>query len=153
MKKSILLCHAIKASLLALTLSTAMNAASAQDVNLYTTREPKLILPLLESFTAKTGIKVNTVFVKSGLIERVKTEGEKSPADVLMTVDIGNLLDLVDHGVTQPIASKTLDEAIPSHLRGQDGQWYTLSLRDRVLYADKSLQLQSITYEDLAHPK
>ena len=153
MKKSILLSHVFKGILAALTWSTAMNAAMAQEVNLYTTREPKLILPLLESFTGKTGIKVNTVFVKSGLIERVKTEGEKSPADVLMTVDIGNLLDLVDHGVTQPISSKTLDAAIPSHLRGQDGQWYTLSLRDRVLYADKSLQMKSFSYEDLADPK
>ncbi len=126
---------------------------AAQEVSLYTTREPKLILPLLESFTAKTGIKVNTVFVKSGLIERVKTEGEKSPADVLMTVDIGNLLDLVDHGVTQPIQSNTLNDAIPAHLRGEDGQWYALSLRDRVLYADKSLQLKSFHYEDLADPK
>ena len=137
----------------ALLSGLATQAYATQEVSLYTTREPKLILPLLESFTAKTGIKVNTVFVKSGLIERVKTEGNKSPADVLMTVDIGNLLDLVDQGVTQPIQSNTLNDAIPAHLRGQDGQWYALSLRDRVLYADKSLKLKSFRYEDLADPQ
>ena len=59
-------------------------------------------------------MKVNTVFVKDGLIERVKTEGDKSPADILMTVDIGNLLDLVEAGITQPIESTTLDGAIPA---------------------------------------
>ena len=138
---------------LAVILGAGSQAYAAQEVSLYTTREPKLILPLLESFNAKTGIKVNTVFVKSGLIERVKTEGEKSPADVLMTVDIGNLLDLVQQGVTQPIRSDTLNNTIPAHLRGDDGQWFALSLRDRVLYADKSLKLKSFQYEDLADPK
>ncbi len=138
---------------LAILLGTQIQAHAAQEVSLYTTREPKLILPLLESFTTKTGIKVNTVFVKSGLIERVKTEGEKSPADVLMAVDIGNLIDLVENGVTQPITSAVLNSAIPPHLRSEDGQWFALSLRDRVLYADKGLQVKSFTYENLADPK
>src|SRR5690606_1916574 len=113
-------------------LSALPAAASAADVSLYTTREPKLIQPLLDEFTKDTGIKVNTVFVKDGLIERVKAEGEKSPADLLMTVDIGNLLDLVEAGITQPVESKVLNETIPANLRGPE--WYTLSLRDRVAY-------------------
>ena len=71
----------------------AVQAQAAEEVSLYTTREPKLIQPLLDAFTKESGIKVNTVFVKDGLLERVKAEGAKSPADVLMTVDIGNLLD------------------------------------------------------------
>ncbi|OXH83157.1 iron ABC transporter substrate-binding protein, partial [Burkholderia multivorans] len=70
-------------------------AHAADEVSLYTTREPKLIQPLLDAFTKQSGVKVNTVFVKDGLLERVKAEGAQSPADVLMTVDIGNLLDLV----------------------------------------------------------
>lgn len=78
-------------------------AQAAEEVSLYTTREPKLIQPLIDAFTKESGIKVNTVFVKDGLLERVKTEGGQSPADVLMTVDAGNLLDLVDGGVTQPV--------------------------------------------------
>ena len=131
----------------------SMAAVAADEVNLYTTREPGLITPLLETFTKDTGVKVNTVFVKDGLIERVKTEGDKSPADVLMTVDIGNLLDLVEAGVTQPVESAALTEAIPANLRGADKQWFSLSLRDRVAYVAKDVDVKSITYEDFADPK
>ncbi|NYT57813.1 Fe(3+) ABC transporter substrate-binding protein [Alcaligenaceae bacterium] len=141
-------------ALAGLTAMTALStAAVAADVSLYTTREPKLIQPLLDEFTKDTGINVNTVFVKDGLIERVKAEGDKSPADVLMTVDIGNLLDLVDAGITQPIQSKVLDDTIPANLRGADHQWYTLSLRDRVAYVASDLDVSAITYEALADPK
>ncbi|MFW7342637.1 Fe(3+) ABC transporter substrate-binding protein [Pollutimonas sp. H1-120] len=133
--------------------STLSATAFAADVSLYTTREPKLIQPLLDEFTKDTGVKVNTVFVKDGLIERVKAEGDKSPADVLMTVDIGNLLDLVEAGVTQPVNSKILNETIPANLRGADNQWYSLSLRDRVAYVAKDLDVNAITYEALADPK
>src|SRR3546814_14056678 len=83
------------------------------------TREPKLIQPMLDAFTKESGIKVNTVFIKDGLLERVKAEGAQSPADVLMTVDIGNLIDLVDGGITQPIKSDTLNSVIPANLRGE----------------------------------
>ncbi len=137
----------------ALALSSLAGTASAADVNLYTTREPGLIQPLLEQFTKDSGIKVNTVFVKDGLIERVKAEGDKSPADLLMTVDIGNLLDLVEAGVTQPVTSTVLQETIPANLRGADNQWFTLSLRDRVAYVAKELDLDAIHYEDFADPK
>ncbi|MGE4370323.1 MAG: Fe(3+) ABC transporter substrate-binding protein [Burkholderiaceae bacterium] len=134
-------------------LTAAASMAQAAEVSLYTTREPKLIQPLLDQFTKDTGVKVNTVFVKDGLIERVKAEGEKSPADVLMTVDIGNLLDLVEAGVTQPVESKTLTDVIPANLRGSDNQWFTLSLRDRVAYVAKDLDVKQITYEEFADPK
>ena len=137
----------------ALAMSAFSFGASAQEVNLYTTREPKLIQPLLDEFTKDTGVKVNTVFVKDGLIERVKAEGDKSPADVLMTVDIGNLLDLVEAGVTQPVDSSMLREAIPENLRGTDNQWYALSLRDRVAYVAKDLDVNAITYEAFADPR
>jgi len=133
-------------------LAVAGAAQAAGEVSLYTTREPGLIQPLLESFTKQSGIKVNTVFVKDGLIERVKAEGDKSPADVLMTVDIGNLLDLVEAGVTQPLKSAVLESVVPANLRGADGQWYALSLRDRVLYVEKDLDLKTFTYESLADP-
>ncbi|WP_245801248.1 Fe(3+) ABC transporter substrate-binding protein [Pollutimonas bauzanensis] len=136
-----------------LTALSAVSATAAADVSLYTTREPKLIQPLLDEFTKDSGVKVNTVFVKDGLIERVKAEGAKSPADVLMTVDIGNLLDLVDAGITQPIESKILNETIPANLRGADNQWYALSLRDRVAYVAKDLDVNAITYEAFADPK
>ncbi|MCK9512344.1 MAG: Fe(3+) ABC transporter substrate-binding protein [Pigmentiphaga sp.] len=128
-------------------------AFAVGEVSLYTTREPGLIQPLLDDFNQQTGIKVNTVFVKDGLAERVKAEGDKSPADVLMTVDIGNLLDLVEQGVTQPVKSQVLESAIPANLRSDKGDWYALSLRDRVLYVDKDQKITEFTYEELADPK
>lgn len=143
----------------ALSLFAAQGAAAqtaqapAGEVTLYTTREVALIDPLLKDFSARSGVKVNTVFVKDGLLERVKTEGERSPADVLMTVDIGNLIDLVEGGVTQPMQSQEVEAAVPANLRAADGQWTALSLRARVLYADAGLKLGPMHYEDLADPK
>jgi len=134
-------------------IALALPASAADELTLYTTREPALIQPLIAAFTAQSKIQVNTVFVKDGLLERVKAEGARSPADVLMTVDVGNLLDLVEGGVTQPVKSTALESAIPANLRGADGQWFGLSMRARVLYADKSLPLTSFRYEDLADPK
>jgi iron(III) transport system substrate-binding protein len=129
-------------------------AATAQEVNLYTTRETGLIQPLLDAFTKSTGIKVNAIFVKDGLIERVKAEGPNSPADVLMTVDFGGLIDAVDQGVTQPVRSEALTSAIPANLRDPEGHWYALSLRARLVYASKErVPLTAITYEELADPK
>lgn len=138
------------ASLCAPSLSAA---AAPEALTLYTTREPALIQPLLAAFTAKTQIEVKTVFVKDGLLERVKAEGERSPADVLMTVDIGNLLDLVDGGITQPVKSAALEAAIPAQLRDAGNQWFALSMRARVLYAEKDLKIGTFRYEDLASPK
>ncbi len=128
-------------------------ASASGDVNLYTTREPALMQPLLDAFVKDTGIKVNTVFIKDGMLERVRAEGARSPADVLMTVDIGNLVDLVDGGVTQPVRSNVLNSVLPANLRDAGGHWFALSLRDRVLYAEKDLKLERFTYEDLADPK
>ena len=137
----------------AMLFSSLASSVSAEEVNLYTTREPRLIQPLLDEFAKDTGVKVNTVFVKDGLIERVKAEGDKSPADILMTVDIGNLLDLVEAGVTQPVDSDVLRDAIPENLRGNDNHWYTLSLRDRVAYVAADLDVSAITYEAFADPR
>jgi len=127
--------------------------ALGNEVNIYTTREPGLITPLLDAYSQKSGVKVNTVLIKDGLLERVRAEGNKSPADILMTVDIGNLIDLVNAGLTQPIKSRVLDEVVPANLRGPKGQWYALSMRDRVLYVAKDLDITSFTYEELADPK
>lgn len=131
-----------------LTLSAAVPAL-ASEVNIYTTREPGLIQPILDAFTTETGIAVNTVFLESGLIERVQAEGASSPADLLMAVDFGALIDLIDAGVTQPVQSATLEAAIPASLRDAEGNWFALSGRARVVYAAKELPLESITYEQL----
>ncbi len=127
--------------------------ASAQELNLYTTREPGLVQPLLDAFTAQSGIKVNTIFLKDGLTERVGQEGDKSPADVLMTVDFGKLVELVDLGMTRPVTSEVLTAAIPEHLRDPAGNWFALSLRARVLYAAKDLDLTEFHYEQLDDPE
>lgn len=132
---------------------SCMPAFAAKEVNLYTTREPGLMQPLLDAFTSETRIKVNTIFLKDGLAERVANEGKRSPADVLMAVDFGSLTELVDKGVTQAIKSDVLTAAVPVQLRDPAGNWYALSLRARTFYMDKGIEQQSFTYEELAEPK
>ncbi|AXV18491.1 iron ABC transporter substrate-binding protein (plasmid) [Neorhizobium sp. SOG26] len=127
--------------------------AVSAELNLYTTREPALIAPLIEAFTKSSGTKINTIFLKDGLAERVASEGESSPADILMAVDAGNLVDLAEKGVTQPVDSEVLKTAVPEQLRDVNGHWFALSMRARVLYAAKDLDLVSFNYEDLADPK
>ncbi len=130
------------------------NWVNAAEVNLYTTREPVLIQPLLKEFSQKTGVKVNTVFIKDGLLERVKAEGRRSPADVMLTVDFGNLVDLVESGLTQRVDSKVLNSSIPGNLRAANGHWYALSMRARAVYVSKErTPITAISYEDLASPK
>ena len=138
---------ATRAAALAGLIAFAAVPADAQELNLYTTREPGLMKPLMDAFTKSTGVKVNSVFIKDGLAERVTAEGAKSPADVLMTVDLGNLIDVVEKGLTQSVKSAVLEKAMPSNLRGPNGDWFTLSLRARVLYAAKDLNLSTFTYE------
>jgi iron(III) transport system substrate-binding protein len=126
-------------------------AAAEGEVNVYTTREPGLALPLFERFTEETGIAVNTIFVEQGLAERLATEGANSPADLMMVVDYGILIDLVDRGLTQPVKSDVLESAIPAALRDPGGEWFALSMRARVIYASKDrVTDESLTYEDLA---
>lgn len=144
----------VKTLLLAGSFAALSAAGSfAQELNLYTSREPGLVAPLLEAFTAESGIQVNTVFLKDGLVERVVSEGASSPADVLMAVDAGNLVDLVERGLTQPVTSEALTSAIPANLRDAGNGWFALSMRARVVYAAKDLGLTEISYDDLADPK
>jgi iron(III) transport system substrate-binding protein len=138
----------------ALLATSTLSAYAAGEVNVYTTREPGLIQPLLDTFSKESGIKANVIFVKEGLAERVATEGANSPADVLSVVDFGNLIELSDRGLTQPVKSAILEEAIPANLRDADGQWFGLSMRARVIYASKErFKDETLTYEDLADPR
>jgi iron(III) transport system substrate-binding protein len=128
--------------------------AQSGEVNVYTYRETNLIQPLFDAFTKDTSIKVNVISASKGLEQRIKAEGEHSPADVLLTVDIGRLQDAKNAGVTQPINSDVLDETIPPSLRDPQGHWYGISLRARVIYASKErVKQDKITYEELADPK
>jgi iron(III) transport system substrate-binding protein len=130
--------------------------ASAQpgEVNVYTYREAKLIQPLFDAFTKDTGVKVNVISASSGLEQRIKTEGANSPADMLLTVDIGRLEEAGHSGITQPIKSSVLERAIPAQYRDPEGHWVGISLRARVIYASKArVKQDAITYEELADPK
>lgn len=139
------------------SLAFTSTAVMAAEVNLYTTREPGLIRPLLERFTKETGTQVNTVFVQGGLAERLAAEGARSPADVAMVVDIGNLMELVDKDLAQPVQSAALESAIPANLRGADGRWFALSTRARAIYVSRERVPEAdaarLTYEDLADPR
>jgi iron(III) transport system substrate-binding protein len=129
--------------------------AQAQgEVNVYTTREPKLIQPLFDQFTKNSGIKVNAIFVEKGMAERVAAEGANSPADIMMAVDVGTVLDGVARGVTQGVQSPALAAGIPAHLRDKDGHWFALSLRARFFYvSNERVKDKTMTYADLANPK
>ena len=127
---------------------------AAQEVNVYTYRETKLIQPLLDAFTKETGVRVNVVSASSGLEKRIATEGANSPADVLLTVDIGRLEDAVKAGITQPIKSEVVDKVVPPQFRDPEGHWYGLAMRARVFYVSKERVTQKdFTYEELADPK
>jgi iron(III) transport system substrate-binding protein len=148
--------RALARTWVAATAIIAGSAALAQsgDVNVYTYRESKLIQPLFEAFTKDTGIKVNVISASSGLEQRIKTEGANSPADVLLTVDIGRLEEAVRSGITQPIKSDLLDKVVAPQYRDPEGHWYGVSMRARVAYVSKARAPQTtLTYEELADPK
>jgi len=129
-------------------------AFAGGEVNVYSYRQPSLIQPILEKFTAETGIKVNVISASSGLEERIAAEGANSPADVLLSVDVGRLDAAVQAGITQPIVSEVVAANIPAQYREPDGAWVGLSMRARVIYASKDrVTDEVISYEDLADPK
>jgi iron(III) transport system substrate-binding protein len=135
-------------------LAGATAAAAAEEVNIYSYRQPQLIDPLLKAFTAKTGVKTNVVYAADGLNERLAAEGRNSPADVLLTVDAGRLSEAKDAGLTQPVESAALAKAIPAQFRDPANHWFGLTMRGRVVYASKDrVKQDSIAYEDLADPK
>ncbi|WP_159592958.1 Fe(3+) ABC transporter substrate-binding protein [Chelativorans xinjiangense] len=141
----------------AVTAGAALLPVSAQAdgvVNVYSQRQPFLIQPLLDAFTEETGIQTEVLHLDEGLPERIAAEGENSPADVILTVDIGRLVAVVDAGVTQPVENDVIYEAIPSQYRDPEGHWFGVTTRGRVIYASKErVEQDTITYEELADPK
>ena len=139
--------------LLAITVLVTGCSQPPEQVNVYSARKEALIKPLLDQFSADTGITVNLVTAKAdALLERLKAEGEHSPADLLITVDAGRLHRAKQAGVLQPLTDSTLEQRIPATLRDPEGFWYGLSVRARVIvYAPERVdagQLES--YESLA---
>ena len=145
----------LRYSLLALLFSCTALPALAQEVNVYSHRQPELIQPLIDAFSAETGITVNVAFVDKGMVERLVAEGDRSPADLVLTVDIARLAQLVDAGVTQAVQSDVLEAAIPEAFRDAGDQWFGLTSRARIVYASKERVAagEVTTYEDLASEK
>lgn len=156
----------VKKAVFASTIVLAIAAASAMaaeeaalkagEVNVYSYRQPFLVQPLFDTFTEQTGIKVNVLFAKTGLVERLKQEGANSPADLIFTVDIGRLSEVYNAALTQPVASPALTAAIPDIYREPQGHWYGLTRRARIIYASRervSPEDAPKTYEELADPK
>jgi iron(III) transport system substrate-binding protein len=129
--------------------------ALAQEINVYSHRQPELIQPLVDAFTAETGIAVNVAFVDKGMAERLQAEGDRSPADLVLTVDIARLMQIVEAGVTQPVQSDILEANIPAELRDPADHWFGVTSRARIVYASKNrVQPGEVTtYEDLASDK
>ncbi|WP_092013521.1 Fe(3+) ABC transporter substrate-binding protein [Marinobacter daqiaonensis] len=140
----------------ALAATTAAANVSASEVNLYSARHYDSDQVIYDAFTEATGIKVNLIEGKSdALIERIKREGVASPADVLITVDAGNLWRADQEGVFQAVDSGVLKDRLPDQLRHPDGHWFGFSQRLRVIYYNREDfdPSQISTYEDLAKPK
>ncbi|MFI0399275.1 MAG: Fe(3+) ABC transporter substrate-binding protein [Thiolinea sp.] len=147
----------LKKLALTLALLSAPLAVFAEgEVNVYSSRQEQLIKPILDKFTAASGIKVNLVSGKDdALIERLKLEGENSPADILMTADAGRLSRAKDLGLSQTVESEILKTSIPENLRDPENQWFGLTYRARpIFYVKEKIKPEDLsTYADLADPK
>ncbi|MGV3551078.1 Fe(3+) ABC transporter substrate-binding protein [Rhizobium sp.] len=129
-------------------------ALAEGEVNIYSYRQPELMKPVLDEFTKETGIKTNVLFLDKGLVERMTAEGENSPADVILTVDVTRLTEAKNGGVTQAVNDEIINKDIPANYRDPDGNWFGLTTRGRVIFASKDrVQQDTITYEELADPK
>ena len=139
---------------LALASTTAGAALADGKVNIYTYRQPELIKPVLDEFTKETGIQTEVLFLDKGLEERIASERENSPADVIMTVDISRLTAAKEKGITQPLEDEIVNKNISAEYRDPEGHWFGLTKRARVIYASKDRVTDTaITYADLADPK
>ncbi|WP_428699683.1 Fe(3+) ABC transporter substrate-binding protein [Stappia sp.] len=153
-KKVAALRGAALSALLLASAAIATPAVAEGEVNIYSYRQPFLIEPLLEAFTKETGIKANVIFASDGLAERIEAEGANSPADVLLTVDIGRLDGAKQLGITQPVSSEVVNGNVPAAYRDPEGHWIGLTTRARIVYASKErVEQDAITYEELADPK
>ncbi len=132
------------------------SAMAAEEVNVYSYRQPFLIEPMFKEFTKETGIKVNVKFAKSGIAEKLAQEGEYSPADVVLTSEFSRLFELSDKGLTQAVNSDVIDQNIPAQYRDSDEEWFALTIRTRSVYSsrDRVGKLgNDFNYLDLAKPE
>ena len=146
----------MKYSIIIISLITLFaNNIFAKEINIYSHRQPFLINPFLDLFTKETGIKTNVIYSKKGLAQRLKAEGENSPADVILTVDIARLYIYDDNDLLAPVKSEKLNKNIPKHLKSPNDTWFSLSKRSRVIVVDKDrVNIENIKrIEDLSNPE
>jgi iron(III) transport system substrate-binding protein len=143
-------------ALLLQPLSALRAAAAADEVVVYSARIEVLLKPMFDAFREKTGLQVRSFTASEHeLFERLKAEGADTPADVLMTVDVGNLWLAEQAGLLQGFSSQTIENNIPPHLRAKDNAWVGLSIRARpIMYSTERVQPSELsTYEALGDPK
>jgi len=145
MKKSLI-------SLLVFVFILPVSHAKMQEVNIYSYRQPFLIDPITEQFTEETGIKVNIIYAKKGIAEKLQREGKYSPADLVLTSDFNRLIEITEKGLTQSVDSEVLTQHIPPQYRDDKAHWFALTTRARVIYAskDRIQNAEQLSYEDLA---
>ena len=140
---------------LAIVFDTTASGASSRELNIYSHRQPFLINPFLEAYERESGVTTNTVFASKGLAQRLQAEGPRSPADVVLTVDIARLYSYADKDLLAPVESAVLTRNIPPHLRDPDNRWFAFSKRARVIVVSKRAEDASSigNYEDLTDPR
>jgi len=145
----------LKPIVTAAILGLACAPVFAQEVNVYSYRQPELVKPLFDAFTIETGIKVNVAFLNKGMVEKLTAEGDRTPADLIFTVDISRLNAVVAAGLTQAVDSAVLSANVPAAFRDPNGHWYGLTSRARIIYAsrDRVSKGEVTSYEGLADPK
>ena len=135
--------------------STSVSLVCAsEEINVYSYRQPELVRPMFDAFTEQTGISVNVVYAQKGMLEKLKSEGANTPADLVFTVDIGRLSDFKNAALTQPVDSLTLVKNIPAHMRDTENHWFGLTSRARIIVVSKDRVADTAitTYEQLANP-
>ena len=155
LKQHVRSCASVRGCWLAVATGAASIApAAASEVNVYSYREQQLIAPLLRAFHAATGIRVNATFASQGLVERVASEGEKSPADILWTTDLPPLLEARRRHLTQAFKSSIVEANVPVIYRDPEHHWVGVTLRARVFVVSaERTGTQTLTYEQLAEPQ
>lgn len=131
-------------------------ARAGGEIVVYSARTEPLVKPLFDEYAKASGVKIKFVTAEAGpLLQKLKAEGKNTPADLLITVDAGNLWQAKQEGLLQPVESKTLADNIPAHLRDPDNQWFGLSIRARtIVYNTLKLKPENLSsYEDLAGPQ
>ena len=146
----------MKKWLIGATIMAVATPALATELVVYSARADHLLKPIVEKYEQKTGTKIKLVNDKAGvLIERLKTEGANTPADLLITVDGGNLWQAAQAGIFRPINSSIIENNIPPQFQDPKNRWFGLSVRARTIFynPDKVNPNQLSTYADLSTPK